>query len=158
MKKILSILTLALAAAAVHAADVDATITLPNAAGTIRSGGTNKVTALTTNSYFTIGVPENEKVSIFVDFAYLNAPGAGDVNGLDLQLFRGIDSTTFESNIWQTIRFQAGASTAKGSTCTNITVDGIPYLRGRFANVSTNSHATNLLVKVKAKTPAYKSR
>ncbi len=163
MKRIFALILLAVMVLTVaHAADPNATMPLPGAPITVGgySGSTsNKVAALTTNAYFTITASEQTDLALFINVKYLNAVGAGDVNRLDLQLFRGIDGTTFESNAWQTISFAANATTTTASsTVTNIAVAGIPTLRGRFINVSTNSHVTNLLFQVRAKTPAFKSR
>ena len=159
MKNILT-LALCLFAAVAFAADPDATMPIPNTPITVGSysGTTAKIVAVSTNSYFTVGVSEQTELAMFINFKYLNAPGAGDVNRIDLQLYRGIDATKFETNVWQTLTFVAGSTTAANSSMTNITVAGIPYLRGRFINVSTNSHATNVLFQVRGKTGAVKIR
>lgn len=162
MKNLILLLTIALGVClgttTAFAADVDATIPVPSAPPTYFSGGTNKVAALATNSFFTIDVSEATDLLMFINFGYQATPGAGDVNRLDLRVFRGIDGSTFESNAWQTISFAAGSTTVAGSTCTNIAVAGIRSLRGQFVNVSTNANATNLLFKAIGKVPAFRSR
>lgn len=162
MKNIFSILTVTLAMAIAPcalAADTDATMPLPSDPVTVVPGGTNKAAALSTNAFFSFGVPDSTDAALWVEYKYLNAVGAGDHNGIDLELFRGIDASTFESNVWQTIRFAAGTTTTTSrSTCTNLSLAGIPYVRGRFLNLSTNAHATNITVKVKPKIPAFRSR
>ena len=160
MKNIIA-LFLCLIGLSVMAADPNATLPTPGSAVTVGgySGGTNKAVAVSTNGYFTIGVAENTELFLFANFKYLNAVGAGDVNRLDLQLYRGIDGNTFESNVWQTLVFTANATTTTANSFgTNVTVAGIPYLRGRFINVSTNSHATNLLLQARGKINAVKIR
>jgi len=110
-------------------------------------GGTNKAMALTTNAFFTIDVPKAEYVSLFADFKYLNAVGSGDVNGLRIDLYRGIDSATFETNAWTTWVITAGTTTTTpNSQMTNINVGGVGFLRAKIANVSTNAHGTNITV------------
>lgn len=110
------------------------------------SAGTNKVMALTTNAFFTIDVPRTaETVAISVDYKFLNAPGAGDATSLRLDLFRGIDSGRYESNIWQSITIPGNSTTAI-STNFSLTVGAIGYLRGRLCNLGTNAHGTNVLV------------
>lgn len=109
------------------------------------NGGTNKVTALTTNGYINLDIPKAEKLALFVDVKHLNASGAGDTDQIDIQFFRGLDSSRFETNAWFTWVVPTGASTAAASTATNIDVGSIPYLRARFANRSTNAHGTNIL-------------
>lgn len=108
--------------------------------------GTNKVMALTTNAFFSIDVPRTaETVAISVDYKFLNAPGAGDATSLRLDLFRGIDSGRYESNIWQSITIPGNSTTAI-STNFSLTVGAIGYLRGRLCNLGTNAHGTNVLV------------
>ena len=162
MKNILTI-ALCLFAAVTFAADPDATMPVPNSPITVASySGTTtnaRILSVSTNSYFTIGVSEQTELAMFMNFKYLNAVGAGDVNRIDLQLYRGVDASKFESNVWQTLTFVANATTTTANaSMTNITVAGIPYLRGRFVNVSTNAHATNVLFQVRGKTSAVKVR
>jgi len=110
------------------------------------NGGTNKAMALTTNAYFTIDVPKaGTDLALFVNYKFLNAPGAGDRTGIDLQLFRGIDSGIFETNAYLTWTITGNSTTPAASILTT-NVAAIPYLRGRFINYSTNAHATNILV------------
>ena len=110
------------------------------------TGGTNKAMAVTTNAYFTIDVPKaGGDLALFCNYKFLNAPGAGDATGISLQLFRGIDSGIWETNAYLTWTI-AGNSTTPASSILTTNVAGIPYLRARFINYSTNSHATNLLV------------
>lgn len=115
------------------------------AQATTYTAGTNKAMALTTNAYFTIDVPRSEQVALFCDFKFLNAPGAGDATYIDIDFFRGIDSGSYETNSWFTWRVP-GNSTTPASQATNITLNGIGYLRARIKNFSTNAHATNVLV------------
>ncbi len=144
----------ALAILPAAAADVDATLPVPGSTTTIISGGTNKAVALSTNSYFYISNPDATDLAFFIDFKYLNAVGSGDVNRLVMEVFRGIDGSTFESNVWQTISFAAATTTTTArSTVTNLSLAAIPNIRCRFLNLSTNSHATNITVKVKPKIP-----
>lgn len=147
MKKLFSLLMLAGFAVSVSAQ----TVALPGSAQTIIGGGTNKAAALTTNAFYEINCENAEKISLGINFSYLNAPGAGDVNRLDMRVFRGIGNGFWDSNAWQTISFAAGSSTAAAATVTNLTVDGIHSLRVQFVNVSTNSHATNLTLVARPK-------
>lgn len=111
---------------------------------TLLNGGTNKLTAVTTNSYLSLDLPKSEKVCLIVNASHLNASGAGDVDAYNLQIFRGFEGRVYETNAWQTIVFPTGSSTAANCVVTNISVDSVPYLRCRFTNLSTNSHVTNL--------------
>lgn len=117
-----------------------------NAQATSYTAGTNKVMALTTNAFFPIDVPPSaEAIMISVDYKFLNAPGAGDATSLRMDLFRGIDSGRYESNIWQSITIPGNSTTAV-STNFSLTVGAVAYLRGRLCNLSTNAHGTNVLV------------
>jgi hypothetical protein len=112
----------------------------------VLNAGTNKVVALSTNGFYSIDVPKAEQVVLFADVKYLNAVGAGDVNGLRVDIFRGVSSGIYESNVWATWTIQANATTTTAnSQMTNFNVAATPYLRFRIANVSTNAHATNVL-------------
>lgn len=117
------------------------------AQSTSYTGGTNKAMALTTNAFFTIDVPRasDGQITLSVDYKFLNAPGSGDATSLRLDLFRGIDSGRYESNIWQSITIP-GNSTTQVSTTFSLTIGAVPYLRGRLANLSTNAHGTNITV------------
>lgn len=128
------------------------TLPIPGQYSTIIGGGTNKAMALTTNAYFEVSSEGATDVAFFIDFKYLNAVGAGDVNRLDMEVFRGIGGGIYESNVWQTISFAAASTTTTArSTVTNLSLAGIPAIRCRFLNLSTNSHATNITVLVRPK-------
>jgi hypothetical protein len=109
------------------------------------SGGTNKATALSTNTYFVIPTTRSDNVALFCDFKFLNAPGAGDATTITIDFFRGFDGPAYETNIWQSW-VVPGNSTTPASQMTNLVVAHVPYLRGRIRNFSTNSHATNITV------------
>lgn len=108
------------------------------------TGGTNKAMALTTNAFFRIDVPRSEQLALFTSYKFLNAPGAGDRTSIGIRFFRGIDSGSYETNSW----FEwtvAGNSTTPVGEVTNITVNGIGYLRAQIINYGTNAHATNVV-------------
>ena len=139
-------LTLATLAVLAPRAEAQDGLRYSNATGTSYAAGTNKVMALTTNVFFPIDVPPSaEAIILSVDYKFLNAPGAGDATSLRLDLFRGIDSGRYESNIWQSITIPGNSTTAV-STNFSLTVGAVAYLRGRLVNLSTNAHGTNVLV------------
>jgi len=116
------------------------------AQATSYTAGTNRVLVLSTNAFFTIDTPRTaENVLISVDYKFHAAPAGGDVTGIRLDLFRGIDSGRYESNIWQSITIP-GNSTTPISTNFSLAIGAAGYLRGRFVNLSTNAIATNVLV------------
>ena len=113
---------------------------------TAYTGGTNKAVALSTNTLFNIDVPKSENVTFYCAYKYLNAPGAGDVNQIRLDLYRGIDSGVYETNIWQSLTIP-GNSTTSTAWQTNLALGAVGYLRASIVNVSTNAHATNVVFK-----------
>lgn len=148
MKKLISTIALCVVVFALCAQ----TVPIPGNYSTIIGGGTNKAVAVSTNAYFEINCESATDLAVAINFSYLNAVGAGDVNRLDLELFRGIGGGIFESNVWQTLGFSAAATTTTPRcTVTNWSVAGIPALRCRWLNVSTNAHATNITVLVRPK-------
>jgi hypothetical protein len=144
MKKILSTIILACVALTVSAQ----TVSVPGQPAQVFSG---KVAALSTSSWYTVSCESETEVALLLNYNYLNAPGAGDVNGIRLDFQRGIGTDQFETNVWTAPVIAAGSSTAAAATFTNVTVAGISQLRVRFANVSTNSHATNFTLHARAK-------
>lgn len=135
------------------------TVAIPGQYVSVFGGGTNKAMALTTNAFFEIQSEAATDVAFFINFKYLNAVGAGDVNRIDMEVFRGIGGGIYESNVWQTISFAANTTTTTAaSTCTNLVFAGIPAVRCRFLNLSTNSHATNLTVLYRPKTELVKTK
>jgi hypothetical protein len=146
MNKFLSILFCAVITASAQ------NVPVPGDAVTLIGGGTNKVLSVSTSQWYKISSSAFTDVALFADVKYLNAVGSGDVNALRVDIQRGVDANTFESNIWQSITFAANATTTTAnSTCTNLSLSAIPYVRIRFANVSTNAHVTNLIVKYRPK-------
>lgn len=142
-----------------EAADITASLTPPTSSATIINAGTNKVTALSTSAWYNVNLQYSTDAAIFIDVKYLNAVGAGDVNGLRMEWQEGIDSSTFSSNIWRSQTFQANSTTTTAnSTCTNLTFNAVPYARFRLCNISTNAHVTNLLVKVSPKQNGVRTR
>lgn len=160
MKKLFCIGFVAMISLAAQAADTIATIpTTPFAPVTVVGGGTNKVVAFSTSTWYNVSIPYSTDIGFFIDFKYLNAVGAGDVNGLRVEWQEGIDTSTYASNIWRSAVFQANATTTTAnSSCTNYTFNAIPSARFRFVNISTNAHATNVTVKIYPKQSGVRTR
>lgn len=147
MKFITRLLSAAIVCFAVSAS---AQLTWVGPTATSYTGGTNKAMAVTTNAFFTIDVPRSTDLALYCNYSFLNAPGAGDANSISIDFFRGLAPGAYETNAWFTW-VVAGNSTTPRAEATNITVAGIPYLRARIKNFSTNSHATNILVQYGSK-------
>jgi hypothetical protein len=113
---------------------------------TLLNGGTNRVLAVSTNSLLTIAVPKSEELTLYIDYKYLNAPGAGDATSLSIPFYRGMDGGGYETTAWFTW-VPAGNTTTSNTVVTNITVASISALQCRLINYSTNAHATNITFK-----------
>jgi hypothetical protein len=159
MNKFLLSLCLALAPLAAFSADTDATMAIPGTASTILGGGTNKVVAFSTNGPFYFSVTDQTDVTLYASVKYLNAVGAGDVNGLRLDLYGGISATEYSEDLFLQRNFVANTTTTTAKiTITNQPVASISHFKGYFVNISTNAHVTNLTFKVKQKPITVRAR
>jgi hypothetical protein len=113
---------------------------------TLLNGGTNRVLAVSTNSLLTIAVPKSEELTLYIEYKYHAAPGAGDPTSLSIPVYRGIDGGGYESTAWFTW-VPAGNSTTTNIVVTNITVSSISALQCRLINYGTNAIATNVFFK-----------
>lgn len=118
---------------------------------TIVAGGTNKVAALTTNTYNArIDAPKSEYVALEFSFKNMNTNGLATT----FYLQRSLDGTTFEDANTYAIAVTPSNSASNSTTrlMTNINVGAFGYLRlGTVGHVNDATPITNLTVKYSIK-------
>lgn len=114
------------------------------------NGGTNVLAvsaaaAGASGRYITVDIPRaGAEATFWCAYKFHAAPTGGDVNSINVQFFRGIDSGKYETNSFLTWNV-AGNSTTPTSSILTTNVAGIPYMRARFLQYSTNAIPTNVV-------------
>lgn len=113
------------------------------------NGGTNKVVGMATNPAITLNVSEYTDVTLQATCA---APGGA--SNLFFFIFRSINSTDYESTLFQT--FPVPSSSTTNTAVMTFSVGGASTLKIVPANTNSGSHITNIFLTARFKAPKSK--